>query len=338
MSWDGGTNYPQPGHDSDDTTTNLPYLEMSPDGDITPMRSGSHRASRAAHRGLAMVGVSAAVVGAVMLATTRFGGGFGQLLGEPGLRAVRVSPSQPDPGPASSSVAGHALASPSSGPTTGGPTGSRSTTPAVGPSGSVYSTRAARGTPRVGAPPSVASSAGTTSGAGTGSPDRTTSSAESSSEPSETTSSASTTPVVESDSLAQPVLDQLNEARAGAGLPALTMSAGLVRSAAKHTQLMVGGCGLAHQCKGEAGLGARISAEDVSWTAVGENIGDGGPVAASNAAIVGMAKQLTAAMLAEKAPNDGHRRNILSTAFHHIGISVYRDGKGTVWMTQDFAS
>jgi len=44
------------------------------------------------------------------------------------------------------------------------------------------------------------------------------------------------------------------------------------------------------------------------------------------------------AMYKEKAPNDGHRRNILSRGFTLIGIDVVRDSKGTVWLTQDFAS
>jgi uncharacterized protein YkwD len=43
-------------------------------------------------------------------------------------------------------------------------------------------------------------------------------------------------------------------------------------------------------------------------------------------------------MLNEKPPDDGHRLNILSSAFGFIGIAVFRDGSGTVWMTQDFAN
>jgi uncharacterized protein YkwD len=138
--------------------------------------------------------------------------------------------------------------------------------------------------------------------------------------------------------LAQPVLDQINAARATAKVPALTMSAGLVRSATAHTMVMVGGCGLTHQCSGEADLGKRITAAGVTWTAAGENIGEGGPEPATPAGIVAMAQQLTADMLAETPPNDGHRKNILSTSFKHVGISLYRDSKGTVWMTQDFSS
>ena len=151
--------------------------------------------------------------------------------------------------------------------------------------------------------------------------------------------SASSTAADASDAaLAQEVLAQINTARRVAGLPALTMSAGLVRSAAAHNAVMAGGCGLSHQCSGESDLGKRISAQGVKWTAAGENIGQGGPEPSSPEAIVSMAKQLTTDMLAETAPNDGHRKNILSTSFKHAGIALYRDGKGMVWMTQDFSS
>jgi len=47
---------------------------------------------------------------------------------------------------------------------------------------------------------------------------------------------------------------------------------------------------------------------------------------------------LTQDMLNEQPPNDGHRMNILSTSFTHIGIAVYRGSSGTVWLTQDFSN
>jgi uncharacterized protein YkwD len=101
---------------------------------------------------------------------------------------------------------------------------------------------------------------------------------------------------------------------------------------------MAGGCGLSHQCPGEPGLGARETAAGVHWTAAGENIGEGGPVADTTAAIAQMAVGLTQSMLNEKPPDDGHRRNILSSSFTHIGIAVFRDSSGTVWLTQDFSA
>lgn len=136
----------------------------------------------------------------------------------------------------------------------------------------------------------------------------------------------------------QQVLALINKARGQAGLPAYTLSSGLDKSAAAHNALMAAGCGLSHQCQGEPSLGTRETAAGVQWTAAGENIGEGGPEPASQAAIARMAVTLTQDMLNEQPPSDGHRLNILSSAFHHIGIAVVRDSSGTVWLTQDFSS
>ena len=76
----------------------------------------------------------------------------------------------------------------------------------------------------------------------------------------------------------------------------------------------------------------------MSWTASGENIGDGGPEADTSSAITQMALDLTQSMLNEQPPDDGHRMNILSSTFRFIGITVVRDSDGTVWMTQDFSN
>ncbi len=149
---------------------------------------------------------------------------------------------------------------------------------------------------------------------------------------------ASTAPAPGLPAAAQQVLALINQARSEAGLPAYTLSSGLDTSAARHTAVMAAGCGLSHQCPGEPALGARETAAGVHWTAAGENIGEGGPVADSPAAIAQMAVGLTQSMLDEKAPDDGHRLNILSSAFSHVGISVFRDSSGTVWMTQDFSN
>jgi uncharacterized protein YkwD len=145
-------------------------------------------------------------------------------------------------------------------------------------------------------------------------------------------------PAAQSASPAGQVLALINQARAEAGLPPLTVTAGLVASASAHDLRMAGGCGLTHQCPGEPAIGDRETAAGVTWTAAGENIGDGGPVADSTAAAAQMAVTLTQDMLDEQPPDDGHRLNILSTAFTHIGIAVYRDSAGTVWLTQDFSN
>jgi uncharacterized protein YkwD len=134
------------------------------------------------------------------------------------------------------------------------------------------------------------------------------------------------------------VLALINQARSGAGLAPLTVASGLQASSSAHNLKMAGGCGLSHQCPGEPAIGDRETAAGVHWTAAGENIGEGGPVAGTDSAIAQMAVGLTQSMLDEQPPNDGHRMNILSTSFTHIGIAVYRDGSGTVWLTQDFSN
>jgi uncharacterized protein YkwD len=134
------------------------------------------------------------------------------------------------------------------------------------------------------------------------------------------------------------VLALINSARSQAGLPAYTLSSGLDRSSSAHNTTMAGGCGLSHQCPGEPSLGTRETDAGVHWTSAGENIGEGGPVAGSDSAIAKMAVTLTQGMLNEKPPDDGHRLNILSSSFQHIGIAVLRDSSGTVWLTQDFSN
>jgi uncharacterized protein YkwD len=140
------------------------------------------------------------------------------------------------------------------------------------------------------------------------------------------------------DTAAAQVLALINQARSAAALPALTVTSGLEASSSAHNLRMADGCGLSHQCQGESPIGDRETAAGVHWTAAGENIGDGGPEADTSAAIAQLAVGLTQSMLNEKPPDDGHRLNILSSTFTHIGIAVYRDGSGTVWLTQDFSN
>ncbi|MDT4995360.1 MAG: hypothetical protein QOH97_5252 [Actinoplanes sp.] len=133
------------------------------------------------------------------------------------------------------------------------------------------------------------------------------------------------------------VLAHINIARTANGLQPLTLSANLSNASVAHNNLMINGCGLSHQCPGEASLGDRFTAAGASWTSAGENIGLGSS-GASDAQIVAAANGLTDSMLAEQPPNDGHRRNLLNTGYKKIGLAVARDSKGVTWMTQDFVN
>jgi uncharacterized protein YkwD len=154
--------------------------------------------------------------------------------------------------------------------------------------------------------------------------------------PSRTTPTKPSPPPTTSTAVLTAVLADINAARQDAGLQPLTLDAKLSKASALHNQLMINGCGLSHQCKGESGIGDRFSAQGVQWTAAGENIGFGSS-GSSEADIIKNANGLTASMLAEKPPDDGHRKNLLSTSFTRIGLSVVLAG-GRVWMTQDFVN
>ncbi len=141
----------------------------------------------------------------------------------------------------------------------------------------------------------------------------------------------------EAQQLAQQLFKQINQDRAANNLPPLAWEPRLEKSARQHDLVMAKGCGLEHQCAGEPDLATRISQQGVQWQAVGENIGEGGPVF-SNDASSNMVSMIHQGMMGEKPPEDGHRLNLLSKDFHRIGISIYIDSGNTLWLTEDFAN
>ncbi len=127
------------------------------------------------------------------------------------------------------------------------------------------------------------------------------------------------------------VLDRLNAQRASHGLPALSSNAKLAAAAHTHNVKMADANQLSHQLSGEPGLGARISAAGYAWRSVGENIAWN-----SNRSQAGVLA-LQDSMYNETPPNDGHRRNILSSSYTEVGIDVIEDtAHGKVWLVTDF--
>jgi uncharacterized protein YkwD len=132
--------------------------------------------------------------------------------------------------------------------------------------------------------------------------------------------------------IANNVFNLLNAERAANHLGRLTRSAALNASAHTHNLAMVRTRTFAHQVAGEASLGPRISAVGVRWTWAGENI------ASSSVTSNAGALSLEAQMYNEKAPNNGHRLNILTTKGTIVGIDVVTDSTGKMWITEDFAN
>lgn len=134
-------------------------------------------------------------------------------------------------------------------------------------------------------------------------------------------------------SAAQAVFAAINASRSAAGLPALQWSAGLSRSAHLQNLAMAAADQLSHQLPGEAPLGARISAQGVSWSWAGENV-----ALTSNMSTAG-ALGLEQGMVSETPPNDEHRVNILTTIGTMVGVDVLFDSiHHLLWLTEDFAN
>lgn len=130
---------------------------------------------------------------------------------------------------------------------------------------------------------------------------------------------------------AKRMLDRLNTQRHRMNRAALHMNAKLILSAHRHDLRMARRNVLSHQLPGEAFFADRITRTGYRWRSVGENIGW-----TTDRSLRGLFA-LEDAMFHEKAPNNGHRLNIINRSFRHVGIDVYWDSTHhKLWFTQDF--
>jgi Uncharacterized protein with SCP/PR1 domains len=132
--------------------------------------------------------------------------------------------------------------------------------------------------------------------------------------------------------LVQQLFARINQDRANAGLTPLTWNTILAGTAYQHSTLMLQGCGIAHQCAGEAAPCQRIAAAGLNDPACGENIGN----AAATPTLWAGVQQIDIDMLNEPAPAL-HRRNILSTTHHSLGIGIRISSTNQTWITEDFS-
>lgn len=134
------------------------------------------------------------------------------------------------------------------------------------------------------------------------------------------------------DSWARAVFDAVNQARSAQHLPPLAWSSRLQASAHQHNLAMASANTLAHQVGNEDSLGSRESKAGIRWSFAAENIGW------TTARSLSGALGIEASMLAESAPDDAHRRNILSKDAGALGVDVLIDAShGRLWLTEDFA-
>ncbi len=134
--------------------------------------------------------------------------------------------------------------------------------------------------------------------------------------------------------LQQQLFQQINQDRAAQGMYPYTLNSTLSNGARQHDVTMAGSCGMQHQCPGEPDPCQRESNEGISWNSCGENIGYTSPNPTAWAGV----RQIDQQMLNEQPPDDGHRQNLLNSTFHRVGVGIYIDARGTIWITEDFAN
>ena len=122
------------------------------------------------------------------------------------------------------------------------------------------------------------------------------------------------------------IFQQINSDRAAQGLQPYVWNSTLARGANQHNVTMIlTGCGLAHQCPNEPAPCDRVLNEGITWQTCGENIGS---TSTGSNILTAIIQNIEGNMLAEVPPNDGHRKNLLSTSFHQIGVGVLIDNQG----------
>lgn len=132
-------------------------------------------------------------------------------------------------------------------------------------------------------------------------------------------------------SIQNSVLKLINKQRKAHHLKPLKMDKKLKKAARRHNAEMARANRMSHKLPGESALGRRIDRAGYNWGAIAENVGW------NSAMNRGGVLELQKLMYNEKAPADGHRRNILSRSYRNVGVDVYYDAKNDkVWLTTDF--
>ena len=117
------------------------------------------------------------------------------------------------------------------------------------------------------------------------------------------------------------LVELINQARAGEGLPPLAVDERLTQAAQKHTALMAKDDKPSHQLGEEPPLQVRVANEGLRSDRQAENVGLEMDVAGAHAMLMGSAP---------------HRANILSPDYNAVGVGVMQVGE-KLYVTEDFA-
>ncbi|HEU5227381.1 MAG TPA: CAP domain-containing protein [Ktedonobacteraceae bacterium] len=132
--------------------------------------------------------------------------------------------------------------------------------------------------------------------------------------------------------LSQQLFALINQDRGTQNLYAYVLNATLSTGARLHSWAMAH-CGLSHACPNEPQPCQRVLNEGFQYMACGENVGYTSPTPTAWGGVQNIEQQML-----NEPPPAGHRYNLLNTSYHKIGIGIYIDTKGLIWLTEDFVN
>jgi uncharacterized protein YkwD len=138
--------------------------------------------------------------------------------------------------------------------------------------------------------------------------------------------------------LQQYSLDLHNAARAANGVAPLVLDAKLNTAAMGHAKDMATYNYFSHTGRDGSQPWDRMARAGATWSTAGENIGNGSGYGTTLDGIKRMIQANFNAMMAETPPNDGHRKNILNSNFHKLGVGIASDANGKTYWVCDFTN
>jgi uncharacterized protein YkwD len=120
------------------------------------------------------------------------------------------------------------------------------------------------------------------------------------------------------------VVDIVNDKRATAGCPALTVDDRLTTAARAHSADMAARDYFSHTTPEGVAFSARITNAGYRWSSAGENIAKG--------------QRTPQEVMTAWMNSEGHRANILNCGFVNLGVGVAANPSGVLLWTQDFGT
>ena len=137
----------------------------------------------------------------------------------------------------------------------------------------------------------------------------------------------------EAQQLTQLLFQLINHERAACGLPPFALNNTLASGALLHSWNMAH-CGLSHYCPDGSTPYQRIANEGFAGLSdCGESIGLAGPYPTPWAGVYSVQESM-----ANEPLGGWHRIHLFSTTLHRIGIGIYVDAGGWIWISEDMVS